>query len=82
MVISASDGQGVLQTSVSDAIALWAALNITSAAAETPSVVYVNYNPGTTPSVHAIEDVYLGHRFDTIRRRRNQAPEGRTIEAI
>ncbi len=82
LVISATDGQGVLQSMVADAFAEWAALTITAGAAADDPVVYVNYNPGTTPTTHAIEDIYLGHRMDTIRRRRNQAPEGRTIATI
>jgi hypothetical protein len=77
-----TDGHGVLQTTVADAFVLWRHLNITARAADTPSVHAVNYNPGLTPFAHAIEDIYLGRRLDTIRRRRNTAPEPRTIDAL
>lgn len=80
----ATDGHGVLQSTVADAIVLWLHLNITARAAEDPSIVAVNWNPGTATGhgLHAIEDIYLGRRLDTIRRRRNQAPEPRTIDTL
>jgi len=77
-----TDGHGVLQTTVADAFVLWRHLNITARAAGTPSVHAVNYNPGIASVTHAIEDIYLGRRLDTIRRRRNTAPEPRTIDAL
>lgn len=88
VVVSVTDGKGVLQSSVSDALALEAAAHI-DASADASGVVYVNYNPGTdngnsseAAGCWGIQDVYLGHRVDTIRRRRNEAPEGRTTHAI
>lgn len=87
-VVNVTDGKGVLQSSVSTALADAVAAHI-DASASASGIVYVNYNPGTdngNPSQAAgcwgIEDVYLGHRLDTIRRRRNQAPEGRTTVTI
>lgn len=85
-----TDGQGVLQPAVADAMAAYFAVEIETTADDSPSgTVFVNYNPGTddgNPSTAAgcwpIEDVYLGHRVDTIRRRRNEAPEGRSVSAI
>lgn len=77
-----TDGHGVLQTTVADALVLWRHLNITSRAAGSPSIVACNYNPGLLTPMHAIEDIYLGRRLDTQRRRRNQAPEPRTIDTL
>ncbi len=77
-----TDGHGVLQSTVADALVLWRHLNITARAAGSPSVVAVNYNPGLGTPMHAIQDIYLGRRLDTQRRRRNQAPEPRTIDTL
>lgn len=81
---TATDGHGVLQSPVGDAIALWYHLNITARAADALDVRAVNWNPGTGVGhgQHAIEDIYLGRRIDTIRRRRNDAPEPRTIDTL
>lgn len=83
-----TDGHGNLQSMVATSFAQWAEVGIENRA-DADGVVYVNYNPGQdngNPSEAAgcfpIVDVYLGHRLDTIRRRRNQAPEGRTIQPI
>jgi hypothetical protein len=46
-----------------------------------PFIVPCNYNPGQAPYTFAIEDFYVGQRVDTIRRRRDEAPEGRFIIA-
>lgn len=77
-----TDGQGSLQPSVADAIALWCHLDITSAAAAATPVAFVNWNPPGSTGRHAILDIYLGHRVDTIRRRRNELVEGRTVDTL
>ena len=80
---TATDGHGVLQTPVADAIALWYHLNITARAAGTPAIQAVNWNPnGSSTGEHQIVDIYLGRRIDTIRRRRNDAPEPRVIDTL
>lgn len=89
-VNNVTDGKGLLQPAVADAMAAYFAVEIeTTADDSATNTTFVNYNHGTTngnPSEAAgcwpIEDVYLGHRVDTIRRRRNEAPEGRSIEPI
>ena len=82
-----TDGHGVLQDSVATSIAQFFEVGIEDYA-DAHELVFVNYNPGTTPDLgaaagcHEIQDVYLGKRIDTIRRRRNEAPEGRQINPI
>lgn len=87
LVQSTTDGHGVLQASISSAFTSWLQLNIT--ARDAAGYTYVNYNPGTpgfdpaaAEATWPIVDIYNGHRLDTIRRRRNEAPEGRTTLAI
>jgi len=85
-----TDGQGVLQPAVADAMAAYFSVEISTTADDTSEhTTFVNFNPGTSngnptwaAGTHPITDVYLGHRVDTIRRRRNEAPEGRSIEPI
>lgn len=81
--ILATDGQGNLDPDVAAAFALWWDLDVTSHAALSPSLVFCNYVrsvPG--PWLYPTIDLYLGHRIDTIRRRRNHAPEARTIDTL
>jgi len=85
--ILGTDGHGVVPVPVAQAWTTWLSLNITSRAAL--GLVYVNYNHGTDngdPSTAAgcwsIKDIYLGRRLDTIRRRRNEAPEPRQTLAL
>lgn len=85
-----TDGQGVLQPAVADSLAAYFGVEIETTADDSAGgTTFVNFNPGTSNGVPthaagtwAIEDVYLGHRVDTIRRRRNQAPEGRSVQPI
>lgn len=79
-----TNGHGVVEPEVLDALALWYHLNITARAAGSPSIVACNWNPGTGTGTgtHAIEDIYLGGRVDTIRRRRNEAPEPRVTDTL
>lgn len=79
-----TDGHGLIDVTVANAIVLWLHLNITARAAADPSVVAVNWTPSATvgPKMLAVQDVYLGRRLDTIRRRRNMAPEPRVTDAI
>lgn len=85
-----TDGQGLLQPAVADAMSAYFEVEIETTADDSPNgSVFVNYNPGTDNTISAqaagtwpIHDVYLGHRVDTIRRRRNEAPEGRSVSPI
>lgn len=90
MVNNVTDGQGLLQPAVADALAAYFSVEISTTADDSINgSVFVNFNPGTNNGVPTwaggtwgIEDVYLGHRVDTIRRRRNHAAEMRSIEPI
>jgi len=77
-----TDGQGSLQSSVADAISLWLHFDITSAAVAATPVSFVNWNFGAPTERNRIVDTYLGHRIDTIRRRRDELVEGRTIDVL
>lgn len=85
---TATDGHGVLQPAVVTALATWYHTTIETDA-DDGGMVAVHYNPGTdngnpseAGSCWGIKDVYLGARLDTIRRRRNEAPEPRTTMVI
>lgn len=90
MVNNVTDGKGVLQPAVADSLAQFFSVDLSTTWDDsTVPVAYVNYNPGTNNTIPTwaascwpIEDIYLGHRVDTIRRRRNEAAEGRSIEPI
>lgn len=85
-----TDGQGLLQPAVADAMSAYFGVEIETTADDTSTgTTFVNYNKGTDNTIPTwaagtwpIVDVYLGHRVDTIRRRRNEAPEGRSITTI
>jgi hypothetical protein len=90
MVNNVTDGQGLLQPAFADSLSAYFGVEIETTADDAPNQsVFVNYNPGTDNTIPTwaagcwpIQDVYLGHRVDTIRRRRNEAPEGRSITVI
>lgn len=88
MTHTATDGHGVLQDPVALSLAQWMQVGIEDRA-DGDGVVYCNFNPGqpgagggAAAGCYAIDDVYIGHRIDTVRRRRNSAPEGRTTISI
>lgn len=83
MTAQSTDGQGDIDPTIADALALWWHLSMTSHAALSEPIVYCHYTrsiPG--PWTYPILDLYLGHRIDTIRRRRNKATEARTIDTM
>lgn len=83
LTVQATDGKGLLGPEEANAFVLWAHLNLVahSVDAAFPTVL-VNANSGSPMTTHAIVDFYLGRRLDTIRKRRNKAPEPRVIDAL